>query len=104
MAERRGNGRGRVLRTATAFTLGAALGSVVALLYAPASGKVTRRRLALRVNTLKRTAARRIGQTGRILADKAEDVRDAARGWIVDHMPHGNGRHPRRVIRHAAAR
>ena len=102
MAERRV--RGGMFRTATAFTLGAALGSVAALLYAPASGAVTRRRLALRVKNLQRTAARRIGQTGRILASKAGDVREAARGWIVDHMPHGNGRHPRRVIRHAAAR
>lgn len=102
MAERRG--RGGILRTATAFTLGAALGSVVALLYAPASGTVTRRRLALRFNTWKRTAVRRIGQTGRILAHKAVDVRNAARGWIVDHMPYRNGRQTRRVIRHAAAR
>ena len=47
---RRGGG---AFRTAGIFTLGAAVGSIVALFYAPASGQVTRRRLANRIRTLR---------------------------------------------------
>jgi len=95
--------RGGAFRTVTAFGLGAATGSILALLYAPASGKLTRRKLALRAQNLKRTAIRQLGQTQRVLANRAEHVRDAATEWITDHMPHGNGGHRvrRREIRHA---
>ena len=99
--------RGGALRTAAAFTFGAAAGSIVALLYAPASGRVTRKRIVMRVQNLKRTAARRLGQTQRVLASKAADVREAATEWIAEHVPHrnGNGRHPirHRTLRHASA-
>lgn len=96
--------RGGFLRTAVAFVFGATVGSVIALLYAPVSGKVTRRRLALKARELQRVAIRRIGQTQRALATKAERVREAATGWITNHAPHGNG-HPvrRRTARHASA-
>ena len=97
-----GNRRqGGGLRTAAAFTLGAAAGSIVALLYAPASGEVTRRRIAQRARQLRRTAARRIGQTGRVLTVQAARVRDAAGEWITEHMPQGNGKQVRRPVRHA---
>ena len=99
--------RGGSLRAAVAFALGATAGSIVALLYAPASGKVTRRQLAMRVRTLKRDAARRLNRTQRELAVRAEHVREAATEWIAEHVPHrnGNGRHPirHRAIRHASA-
>ena len=96
--------RGGGVRTFLAFALGATVGSIVALLYAPASGQVTRRRLAMKARTLQRAALRRLGETQRALATKAESVREAAAEWIGDHVPHGNGRHVRRPIRHAAAR
>jgi gas vesicle protein len=95
--------RGGVFQTVATFGLGAALGSVIALLYAPASGQVTRRRLALKVRNLRKGALRRIGQTGRALATQAQNVREAATGWISDRV---NGRqHPirRRTTRHAHA-
>ena len=95
--------RGGAFRTVAAFGLGATLGSVIALLYAPASGKVTRRRLALRAQNLRRNAIRRIGQTQKVLACKATEVREAAGTWIADHMPrngNGNSRH-HRVAHHA---
>ena len=97
--------RGNALKTAAVFTLGATAGSIIALLCAPASGKVTRRRLALKVRGLKRAAIRRIGETQRDLASKAEHVREAATEWISGHMPHGNGRHPvrHRTVRHVHA-
>jgi len=94
--------KGGFVRTAVAFTLGATAGSIIALLYAPAAGKVTRRRLAMKARNLQRVAIRRLGETQRVLANKAEGVREAATGWISDHLPHTNGKH--RLVRHAAAR
>ncbi len=98
--------RGGGLRAFVAFTLGATVGSIAALLYAPASGQVTRRRLAMKARNVQRAALRRLGETQRVLATKAERVREAASEWITDHVPHGNGRHPirHRTTRHAAAR
>jgi gas vesicle protein len=96
--------RGGALRTAAAFTLGAAAGSIMALLYAPASGQVTRRRLAGKGQGLRREAARRLGRTKKVIATQAVQVREAASEWIAEHVPHanGNGRHTRRPVRHAA--
>ena len=95
--------RGGAVKTAFAFGLGAAVGSLVALLYAPASGAVTRKRLTNRIKTLKKGAVRRIGQTQRVLVSKAGVVREAATEWISDHMPHTNGNGQRRTARHAKA-
>lgn len=99
---RRSNGG---FQSAAAFALGATTGSLITLLYAPASGQVTRRRISQRVRQLQRTAARKLGRTGRILASRAEDVRDAATEWISEHVPQANGRHSsvRRPVRHAHA-
>ena len=97
--------RGGTLRTLAVFTFGATAGSIIALLYAPASGKVTRRRLAIKAKQLQREAMRRVGQTKRVLATQAEHVREAATEWISEHVPHRNGRHfvHHRTIRHAHA-
>jgi hypothetical protein len=94
--------RGGVLKSAAVFTLGAAVGSIAALLYAPASGKQTRRRIAMRVQTLRRETGRRLGRTGRALATQAVQVREAATDWISEHIPHGNGNG--RQVRRPAAR
>ena len=95
--------RGGALRTAAAFTLGAAAGSILALLYAPASGQVTRKRLARKVEGLRREAGRRLGRTRKVIADQAVQVREAATEWIAEHVPHANGRqHIRRMVRHVA--
>ena len=99
--------RRMALRTVGAFALGATAGSIIALLCAPASGQVTRRRLAMRLRNIQKEAARRLGRTRRALVTKAEQVRETATDWIEDHLPHrnGNGRHViRRKVRHAAAR
>lgn len=79
------------------------MGSIIALLYAPASGQVTRRRLAMRAQDLKRKAARRLGRTQRRLVNRAEVVRERAQEWITEHMPHtnGNGHAKRRAVHHA---
>jgi len=92
--------RGGAFRTVAAFGLGATVGSIIALLYAPASGNVTRRRLALKAQSLRKAAVRRIGQTQKALACKATEVREAAGTWITEHMPRTNG-NGRRVTHHA---
>lgn len=95
--------RGGAVRTVFAFGFGAAVGSLLALLYAPASGAVTRKRLANRIRTMKKGAVRRLGQTQRVLASKAEDVREAATEWISDHMPRNNGNGRHRALHQAKA-
>lgn len=100
---RRGKG---LVQAAASFVLGALAGGIATLLYAPASGQVTRRRLAMKARGLKRAAVRRLGRTQRVLATRAEQVRDAATEWMTGHFQVRNGRHPirHRAIRHAAAR
>ena len=100
---RRGKG---LVQAAASFVLGTLAGGIVTLLYAPASGPVTRRRLLMKARGLQRTAVQRLGRAQRALATKAERVREAAAGWVTDRFPARNGRHPirHRVIRHAAAR
>ncbi len=77
---------------ATAFAVGATAGSLIALLFAPVPGKVTRKRLAMRLRTAQRSAA-----------DRMEEGLTQAREWLVERVADGNGRHhPRhRVARHA---
>lgn len=96
---------GGILRTLGAFVTGAAAGSIATLLYAPTSGAVTRRRIGLKVQALRREAQRRIGKTQRALVGKASKVREAATEWIAEHVPHRNGRQPirQRAVRQAVA-
>ena len=93
---------GGFLQSIATFSAGAAVVGLVALLCAPASGRVTRRRLEMRVRTTQRRIGRRIEQTQRELVHKADDLREAATDWITEHVPYGNGRSAaRRVIHHA---
>lgn len=104
--KRRGNG---LVHTVETFALGAAIGSLVALLFAPASGRVTRKRIGLKVRALRQSTTKRLGKMQRQLAQKAEDLREnaadtiqGARQWIVRHAPSGNnGKHPARAAHHA---
>ncbi len=98
--------RNGLLQATASFVLGTVTGGLAALLYAPTSGQVTRRRLAMQARGLQRTAVRRLGRAQRALATQAGHVRDAAAGWMTERFPVRNGRHPirHRVIRHAAAR
>ena len=94
-------GRGQAV---LAFSLGAAAGSIIALLYAPASGQVTRRRLVLKVRDAQRKVTRKFGEAKKVIACKAEQVRESATDWIAEHVPHnGHARRTprRRVLRHA---
>ena len=97
--------RGGVFQALAAFVAGAAIGGLASLLYAPASGQVTRRRLAMKLRTLRRETGRRLGQTGRALQVQAHHVQIAARQWLQERMhTRTNGRHiARRTVRHAHA-
>lgn len=88
--QRRGSGVGRTL---AAFGIGAAAGSVLALLYAPASGQVTRKRIATRFRTLRRKAEQ--------LKDTATERIGDARTWVMQRIHSTNG-NDRRVRHHAA--
>lgn len=94
--------RAKFAKTAGAFALGAAAGSIIALLYAPASGAVTRRRIGMKMRSLKTVAARKVVLARKTLAKKAGVLREAAaerlghtREWLVDRVTaSGNGKHP----------
>ena len=99
--QRQGNDLGRTLGM---FVAGAAAGSIVALLFAPASGRVTRRRIGMKLRAVQRDAARQFGQVQRRLARKAETLREAAseklsdaREWVAGHVANG---HHRRTAHH----
>ena len=101
----------RIIKTVGVFTLGAALGSVIALLFAPASGQVTRRRIGQRIKGLRRTAVRQIGQTQKLLVKQAAHLREAAgekltnaREWVASQVPNGHstGHSTRRYARRRA--
>ena len=100
-AQPRRTGRGR---TMLAFTLGAAAGSMLALLYAPASGQVTRRRLMMKARGAQKAAARKFGEAKKVIACKAEQGRETATDWIAEHVPHNGNGHARRTVRRRALR
>lgn len=83
--------QGGIVRTIGAFALGATAGAIVALLYAPASGKETRRQIANRVRTLKKNAVQ-------LKAEAAERLVQA-RTWMTQHFSNGHAKRP--TVRHA---
>jgi len=101
-----------VAQTAGTFTLGALAGSFLGILFAPASGRTTRKWIGMKVKTLEHQTARKIKQTRRILARKAEGLREGAleklgqtRDWLVERVNSTNGRKPsRKVAIHHASR
>ena len=105
----KGNQFGKLGWNAGLVALGAAAGSVLALLFAPASGKVTRKQIGYKIRGLGRSTARQLNQTKRVLAKKAGAIRNAAseklgdtREWLLERVASGNGKHhalPRRAHR-----
>ena len=101
---------GSVLRTIGLFSLGAAVGSGVALLFAPASGRVTRRRIAQKLRYTQRVAAQKLGRAGKVIARQAVNLREAAteriysaKDWVAGHVTNGHAtrRSTRRAAHHA---
>ncbi|MBI2884864.1 MAG: YtxH domain-containing protein [Candidatus Omnitrophica bacterium] len=98
----------RTVQTLGVFALGAAAGSIAALLFAPASGKVTRKRIAMKLRSVRSAAARQVGQAQKVLARKAGDLQKAAgkrlghaREWMVNRM-NGHAKRPIHPVRHRA--
>ena len=88
-------------RTLGAFALGATAGSIIALLYAPASGQMTRRRIGMRVRAWEHATARQLQQARRVVGRRARLLREAAvekvdtiREGLLERVSNGNGRHP----------
>ena len=75
--------RGTIGRTLGTFALGAAAGSIVALLYAPASGTVTRKRLKMKFKAVQKSAL--------VLKDAAAQRLGSARAWVTERLTHANG-------------
>lgn len=80
--------RRRMGETAAVFAVGTALGSLLGVLFAPASGQVTRKRFLKELRSARRIASERIG---RRLTD--------AREWLMDHVVNGHNGHRRRTLR-----
>ena len=100
---------GRIAGTVGTFAAGATLGSVLGLLFAPASGKVLRKRIGMKVRTFEHTAQRNIKQAKKLLARKADNLREAAaeklgqsREWITERLASNNNKHPSRRLAHHA--
>ena len=72
-----------IVRTIMAFGIGATAGSIVALLFAPAPGRVTRKKLAMRLREAQRVAG---GKLGKGITQ--------ARTWVLEHVSNGHGRRP----------
>ncbi|MCM8794683.1 MAG: YtxH domain-containing protein [Candidatus Omnitrophica bacterium] len=109
-----GNGRARSRegwgRTVGAFALGAAAGSAVALLTAPASGKVTRKRIGRQMRILGNATERQLKQAKKLLSRQAVQLRGAAvekightREWLQERIAaNGNNvKHLRKAAAHS---
>ena len=112
IVQQEGNGvraRYNPFRVFGAFALGATAGSLVALLYAPASGRVTRGRLGMKFRALQHTTGRKLGQAQRLLARKAQRLQrtavrklHAARIWMTEQVTNGHAKRAgRRALKHA---
>lgn len=112
MVQHEGNGlkpRDNPLRMFGMFALGATAGSIVALLYAPASGQVTRRRIGMKFRGLQQATGRKLGQAQRLLARKAQRLQRTAvrklhdaREWVNEHVANGHAKRAgRRALQHA---
>lgn len=105
----KGNRNLKLGQAAGVFALGATAGSAVSLLLAPASGRISCKKLASKFRSMGRSAAKGLQQSKKLLAKKAVVWRDATverigdtREWLMERIPNGNGRHhptPRRTAR-----
>lgn len=90
------SGRGK---TIAAFAIGAAAGSVLALLFAPASGQATRKRLVQNMRKLKKDGLRKIGKATHVIVARVGDAKEAAGEWLTQRV---NGHAKRHPVRHHA--
>ena len=81
------------------FALGATAGSLGALLFAPSSGKVTRKRIGNQFRQAQRFLTKKAGYLKEAATEKLGETRE----WLVDHVIPTNGKHPlrHRVVSHS---
>jgi len=82
------------------FTLGAAVGSLSALLFTPASGRAIRKRIGNQLRQAKKLLAKKAD----LLRENAVEKLGDTRQWLVQRVLNGNGnKHSirRRVAHHA---
>jgi gas vesicle protein len=90
--------------TALTFTVGAALGVVAGMIFAPESGRQLRKRLSLQAKVLGRTSLKQINQAKILLSKQAGKLRTAAitaYEQAKKHVTNGHRSFPRRAVRHA---
>ena len=89
--------KGKFVETVGSFTIGATIGSLLALLFAPASGRATRRSIGLRLRALQRRAT--------YWRDAAAKRLSYARTWVTGQNHGRNGRRTARrpAVQHAHA-
>ena len=97
----KGNRLAKVGKNAGWVALGLAAGSTLALLFAPASGKTTRKRLGYQFRNLGKSTTRQLKQTRKVLAKKVGYFRDAAsdkiedtREWLLERVTANGKPHP----------
>ena len=88
----------KVAQSVGLFSLGAAIGSASAILFAPASGKMMRKRLG---NQLRQTRKQLLKKTDLLREAAIEKIGDT-RQWILQHAQNGNGKHSVRRLVHRA--
>ena len=99
-------------RAMGAFALGATAGSTLALLFAPASGRLTRKRLVSQFRSAGRSVSKQLKYTKRALAQKAGNLKEVAaekigdtREWLLERVSNGathrNHQPARRVAHHS---
>ena len=89
-------------QTVGAFIIGATAGSVIALLFAPASGQLTRRRIGLKFRALQRQTTRQLKVQAKHLREAATNGVNHAREWVVGRVTNGHNRPTtRRAVRQA---
>lgn len=79
------------------FALGAALGSICGILFAPASGQVTRKRIGMQFRSAKKQLGKKLGGLKVAATEKMGETRD----WLVQRVISSNGKHPTRRRVHA---
>ncbi len=81
------------------FSLGAAVGSLAALLFAPASGRATRKRIGSQIRQTKKLLLKKADLLRETAAEKLGDSRD----WFVERVIHNGSRNGnrRRALHHA---
>ena len=89
---------GKIVQSLGIFTLGATIGSLSALFFAPASGRVIRKRLGSQLRQAKKQLIKKADLLRETAVEKLGDTRQ----WLVQRVMNGNGKHSmrRRAVHH----